>query len=380
MKMDGEREPDHRDVADSERSDTRRRTAWQRVGGLLALQVPGFSIDDSATRFTELGIDSFGLIELRLGVEQLVGHPLADGIWLALQSPADLLAVISSLSAAAPTAPTPSEALRRDYVLNMPHMALRGLSECWLGKELGDAHWAMITDGLGVRSSELRDGQGDRLYATFTRLRWTSTRPLSGFAENEAATLTGTIERAGAGLFFSEQSFKGATATISASVMSSFARRGEVTSNTTLHKGQPAIGPACRVVDRGAMPELGLGYRSRRAALAATSPVLYERDYQILPYHDINGVGLLYFAAYPMISDLCELSYVDRGNDWATQASTMTRDVCYFANCDVNDTIVYRVHARRDEPGAIELETSLTRKSDGAAMAHLVTRKDVRLA
>jgi hypothetical protein len=69
----------------------------------------------------------------------------------------------------------------------------------------------MITDGLGVSSGELRDGMGDRLYATFTRLRFVATGPLSGFVENEATRLTGAIERAGAGMFFSEQRFEGVT-------------------------------------------------------------------------------------------------------------------------------------------------------------------------
>ncbi|MEO7736477.1 MAG: Pnap_2097 family protein [Kofleriaceae bacterium] len=382
--MDGELDRDGRDHRTHDAGNATRVAAWHPgVGRLLAQQIPGFSIDHRAARFTELGVDSFDMVELRLGVEQLLGHALPDAVWLALRSPAELMAALSSSSIAAQTAPAADAALRRDYVLNMPHMALTGLSESWLCKELGDAHWAMITEGLGVASSELRDGQGDRLYATFTRLRFTATGPLSGFVENEATRLTGRIERSGAGLFFSEQTLAGATTTISASVMSSFARRGMVTSNTSLQKGQPPLAATCRIVDRGAMPELGAGYRARRAAVTARGAplaVLYERDYDILPYHDINGVGLLYFAAYPMISDLCELSYRARGNAWAMQASTVARDICYFANCDANDVIVYRVHACREPPGAIELETSLTRKSDGALMAYLITRKEVRVA
>jgi len=382
--MHRELERGGRDLSQHDTDHAVRRATWQRdVGGLLAQQIPGFSAARTTARFAELGVDSFGMMELRLRVEQLVGRPLSDAVWLALQTPADLVTALSALSPAAPAARGSDGWLRRDYVLNMPQMALAGLSEWWLCKELGDLHWAMITEGLGVTSSELRDGQGDRLYATFTRLRLSTTGPLSLFSENEATHLTGRIERAGAGLFFSEQALVGAATTISASVMSSFTKRGVVSSNTSLQKGQPVIAADCRIVDRGAMPELGAGYRARRAALtvrAAPLPVLYERDYEILPYHDINGVGLLYFAAYPMISDQCELSYMARGNGWALQASTVARDICYFANCDINDAIVYRVHARRDEPRAIELETSLTRKSDGTLMAHLVTRKAVLVA
>ncbi|HEY0991317.1 MAG TPA: Pnap_2097 family protein [Kofleriaceae bacterium] len=355
---------------------------WQRrLLALLAHHVTGFSIDKSAVGFADLGIDSFAMVELRVDVERLIGHPLPDAVWLALASPADLLEAVGSQPPARHPARRAGDMLRRDYALNMPHMALGGLSEYWLCKELGDAHWAMITEGLGVASSELRDGQGDRLYATFTRLCFTAGSPLRSFVENEQASLTARIERTGAAMFFSEQTFAAAGATIAASVMSTFARRGSATSNTSLTRGQPAVPASCPIVDRGAMPEIGTGYRARRAALiseAASLPVLYERTYDILPYHDINGVGLLYFAAYPVISDLCELTYMSRGNDWAMQASTLARDVCYLANCDLGDGIVYRVHARRDEPGAIELETSLSRTSDGRLMAYLVTRKEVR--
>lgn len=356
--------------------------AWQRsLIALLRHHVAGFSLDKAAVPFTGLGIDSFAMVELRVGVERLVGHPLPDSVWLALESPADLLAAVGSLQPTRHPAPGAGDALRRDYTLNMPHMALGGLSEYWLCKELGDAHWGMITNGLGVASSELRDGQGDRLYATFTRLRFTASSPLCSFVESEPATLTGRIERAGAGMFFSEQTFAAAGATISASVMSTFAKRGAATSNMSLTKGQPAIAASCPIIDRGTMPEIGIGYRARRSVLmaeAASLPVLYEHVYDILPYHDINGVGLLYFAAYPVISDLCELTYIARGNHWARQASTVTRDVYYLANCDLDDSIVYRVHVRRDRPDGIALETSLSRTSDGRLMAYLVTQKGLR--
>lgn len=356
--------------------------AWQRrLLALLAHHVAGFSVDRAAVAFPALGVDSFAMVELRADVEHLIGHPIPDAVWLGLESPADLVAAVGALQPAPPPAHHAGDMLRRDYALNMPHMALGGLSEYWLCKELGDAHWAMITGGLGVASSELRDGHGDRLYATFTRLCFTARRPLWSFVENEPARLTARIERSGAGMFFSEQTFEAGATTISASVMSTFAKRGAVTSNTTLTRGQPAVPASCPIVDRGTLPEVGAGYRARRATLmsdAASLPVLYERAYDILPYHDINGVGLLYFAVYPVISDLCELSYMSRGNDWAMQASTVARDICYLANCDIGDAIRYRVHARRDEPGAIELETSLSRTSDGRLMAYLVTRKEVR--
>ena len=89
----------------------------------------------------------------------------------------------------------------RHYELNMPQMSLGGLSEAWLFREIGDIHWTMLSSGLESPSSELADANGDRLYATFTRLKLTSTASLLAFAENESITARGKIARFGGGAF-----------------------------------------------------------------------------------------------------------------------------------------------------------------------------------
>jgi len=58
------------------------------------------------------------------------------------------------------------------------------------------------------------------------------------------------------------------------------------------------------------------------------------------PVHDINGVGLLYCAAYPAVSDICELRFIGEGARWAGRTSTVQRDVFFFANCDLGDRLI----------------------------------------
>jgi probable biosynthetic protein (TIGR04098 family) len=344
------------------------------IAALLAKEIPGFSMDRAELSFAQLGVDSFAMLELRVAIEHASGQPIPDAIWVELETPARLLAHLSEALPAPAPARTGTD-IRRQYALNMPQMALGGLSESWLFKEVGDAHWSMITSGLGAPSSALRDGSGDRLYATFTRLRIEATAPLARFEENEHLTLDGRISRFGAGMFFSELAIAGAGKTIRASIMSSFTKRGSPTSNSSLLKGQPTIPPGCPIPDVAEMPKLGQGYRERRNGTLA--PALFEASYNIIPYHDINGVGLLYFAAYPTISDICELKYMGRANDWALEASTVSRDVFYFANSDARDRLIYRVHARHDTASGVDIESSISRASDGAVMAYLVTRKVV---
>lgn len=89
-------------------------------------------------------------------------------------------------------------------------------------------------------------------------------------------------------------------------------------------------------------------------------------------------MGLLYFAAYPTINDHCEMEYFADDPSWCLRASTLTRDIHYYGNCDLNDRILYRLHQRRDEPGAVILSGSLARKSDGVVIAQLTTTKAIR--
>ena len=85
--------------------------------------------------------------------------------------------------------------------------------------------------------------------------------------------------------------------------MSTFAKYGERGKNTSLMKGTPILPDSDAIPSLPGLPEFGVEYRARRAQESVEN--LYECDYEILPPHDINGVGLLYFAAYPSVFDLC---------------------------------------------------------------------------
>jgi probable biosynthetic protein (TIGR04098 family) len=328
--------------------------------------------------FADGGVDSFSLLELRLEIEKLIGYSIKDRDWVKFCSLSEIISFLEKVCGPEiehRIKPDNNICIRRDYSINMPQMALGGLSEAWLFRELGDIHWKLICDGLGRESSSLVDGNGDRLYATFTRIHLKLDQPMTSFRENENVNIMARPSRFGAGLFFSTVEIKGENKIINASLMSSFAKRGTLTDNSNLLKGQPFIPLNCSIPESPEMPNFALEYRRRRELKPSTS--LFASKYDIIPHHDINGVGLLYFAAYPSISDICELRYMSQGNRWASTASTIERDVYYFANCNIDDSIIYRIHAQRWIGGNIELESSLSRVSDDALMAYLITRKKV---
>jgi len=344
-----------------------------QVAALLRGELPALSSADMDTPFERLGVDSFGMLTLRARLEQALGTTIDDRSWTAVVTPADVVRIAAGMEAG--TRPVPARAgaaEQRVYNLNMPQMALGGLSELWLFKELGDIHWSLITKGLRTPSSHLKDAEGNRLYATFTRFQLSSTAGLAAYHENESLTIDAGMSRYGAGIFFSEAAIRGDERSARARIMSSFSRYGEAGANTSLTKGQPEIPADCEIPALADLPEFGQQYRARRSEKLPAA--IFECPYEIMPTHDINGVGLLYFAAYPSINDICAMRY--GGRAVATDFSTRHRDMFYFANCDPDETLTYRLHRWSAEQDRIELEETISRTSDGILMAYAATVKE----
>lgn len=333
---------------------------------ILQTEIEGLSLEDIRKPFARLGIDSFGLISLRARLEQYAGHEISDDVWTSAKCPADIFPMVLTDAPIESSPQSKSETEFRSFNINMPQMAMSGLSESWLLKELGDMHWNMITDGLGSPSSELVDGSGSRLYATFTRISFTI-KPLSSYAENTPLILRkSACSRYGGGIYFSEIDISPGDGRVQ--LMSSFTKRGEGGSNLSLQKGQPTIPESCQIPCLTDYPLFAEEYRARKGKVPAEP--IFEIEYEIVPQHDINGVGLLYFAAYPMISDICLAKHINTRN-----LSTVRRDIFYFGNCDENETLVFRLHKQIANGDLVESETSISRKSDGTLMAYLMTAK-----
>ena len=264
--------------------------------------------------------------------------------------------------------------LHRRHLVEMPKMALTGLGEPWLFRELGDLHWMLILDFLQTASSQVTDEAGDRLYATITRCKIDFTPSLFHFKENTPLDIRSRLERYGSSVFFSQNAFQGAPGMSGhATVMSTFAKYGERGKNTSLIKGSPTLPIPEAVPPMEKISDFGFEYRTRRAA-PPPDTVLFECDYEILPPHDINGVGLLYSAAYPTIYDLCLERHEGKG--FLMGHSTAGKDLFYFANSEPTETLLFRLHERTDLGGGlIRHVCTLSRKSDGQRMGEVISLK-----
>jgi probable biosynthetic protein (TIGR04098 family) len=376
--------------------DVAERAPSERLIELIRTELPAFSAADLDTPFARLGADSFAVLILRTRIEQSFATVIDDDSWGSVGTPGDVARILAataphvagsggqnSVTERAGTdadrgGSTPSRAVstgpaceERVYDLNMPQMALGGLSESWLLKEVGDIHWSLITRALGQQSSRLSDAGGNRLYATFTRVQLRSTAPLAAYAENETIAIKAKGSRYGAAMFFSDAALSGDGRSALVRVMSSFSKYGEAGANTSLLKGQPEIPAGCAIPEHAELPEFAHEYRARRACEPPSA--IFECRYDIIPPHDINGVGLIYFAAYPMINDLCAMRFA--GAAFPREFSTHHRDVFYFANSDPDETLIYRIHRWDAASDGVDMEASLSRHSDGVLMARIVTGK-----
>jgi probable biosynthetic protein (TIGR04098 family) len=277
-------------------------------------------------------------------------------------------------------------------LVNMPQMALTGLSESWLMKEIGNLHWHMLCDDLGVKSNEIFDEFGNRLYATFVRITVEGNSSLKDFKENDYLHISGNIKQINSMLYCSTVKLDCAGKLFVASLTTSFTSRDDDTDNTKLTKGVPRKGNN-KINTISDMPKHVLEIIKYKKSTIhniclcdhnfdLTDISIFQQSYNINPYTDINGVGLLYYAAYPLISDVCELEYFNKTMHsqihWALRSATMSRDIIYLGNCNISDVIYYDLNSCQTlSANKVALQSTLRRKSDNAPIAKLFTIKQM---
>ncbi|MEM1217651.1 MAG: Pnap_2097 family protein [Bacteroidota bacterium] len=352
---------------------------------------------DLNTPIEDLGIDSIDFFDLRVALDNHAGKEIADSDWLGFttfQQILDYYDAGQNGNGQAATSIENSDPNFRQHKINMPQMALTGLSENWLFKEIGDFHWNVLCQGLGTDSSQIQDEFGNRLYATFVRIRLINSTHLRDFKENESLSMRTEMSRYGNSMYFSNLKVQGdENKSIDAQLMTTFSYRNKE-NNKSLKKGQP-YGVNNTIEAVSAMPDFGQQYRFLRKkeletvdllgeVFQVTDNELHQRTYQINPYLDLNGVGLLYFAAYPIINDVCEARYFNEHHPnlvrehWANEAYTLARDVYYMSNCNITDDIIYRVHEMEIlADNRVRIQSTLSRSSDGQTLARMFTIKSL---
>jgi len=358
----------------------------ENITHILKKVIPDFKEENFDVVFRNIGIDSIDLITIRVEIESTFGLTFLEEEWCSFATPFDIVNCIEKKK----VMPILNNSIRKSIFeikrtteINMPQMANSGLSENWLFKEIGDIHWKGICDGLQTASSDLVDKFGDRLYATFIAISIIC-KPLIEFKENEVLQFKGNVTRYGENIYRTRITGNN---NLNAELLTSFTKRGDK-GNATLQKSVPSVTkndineitlpPSLqeyKLVRKKLVEEIVVA--KRKFQLSAKS--LFEINHSIIPYYEINGVGLLYFAAYPIISDIGELAYLKTINNAGKPKKayfTSARKVFYFANCGSADRVIYQLNSFEEKGSQIKIQSSLYRQSDRKLMAKIFTVKE----
>ncbi len=362
---------------------------------LIQNDFPLITEEDLYIPISQTNIDSLDLIVIRVSLEKYFGTGVPDTIWYQYQTLAEALEYFHKNKKVIPMSNN-LELKRIEYSesieIRMPQMANSALSESWLLKYLGDFHWQLLSKGFGLRSSEFTDENGNRLYATFVRITYEISN-VEFFLENDILEFKGEIEAFGDNTFISKVTGNNQKGKISSKLMTTFSLRQ--TDNSTIEKCIPKEKQG-NIKQIESTPQYINEYRLLKKRLSNTLETdyynftvtdnnLFEAEYSINPYYDINGVGLLYFAAYPIIADTCLMGdpkllqiILDKTAELLNIElyRTIFRDIFYFGNCNSNDKIKVVLNSVETDFGKLYLTKTLIRISDKKVIAKIFTIKE----
>ena len=192
----------------------------------------------------------------------------------------------------------------------------------------------------------------------------TDARPPDGHKENGNEIDNGVISRQGALIFFSNIDI---SPNGQGQVMSSFSMRAEGGGNQSLLRGQPTIPDDCRE------PRHWTLFRTLHMRIARASSHGAGRHLRMRVLdHPTTRHQRCWAPLFRGLSDY--LGYLQSRQADLGEFTTTGRDIYYFGNCDLGETIKFRLHERR-EGASVVSETSLARKSDGTLMAYIISTK-----
>jgi acyl carrier protein len=263
-------------------------------------------------------------------------------------------------------------ALESDFEISMQLLGMNGLSETPLIAKMLDLRWQHMTALSGVRTRDIVDEAGERLYAAvfFVETRFPNARALGTFGENDRVSVVSTLARFGTTLLDGRHYVFPYEAPASSKVpprddtdalargipwvriSNTFVKKWD--GGGWLKKSRPAAPGFTRIPQIAEPPssyEECTTIRERGHAFdvppsyVPLTPEPVTVEYPIVPDRDMNGVGLLYFAVYPTIMDVAERRVLASAGPLALEPELIDRrtlvhrKIAYFSNADANDTL-----------------------------------------
>jgi probable biosynthetic protein (TIGR04099 family) len=252
-------------------------------------------------------------------------------------------------------------------LLGMPHLALNGLSETWLLKELGHRHWLLLARMAGRKVPDFIDHQGNTVYAAFRSVKIVGTT-FHRARENDLLHIRTSLARISRTQVRSSHELLIDNTSIGVVTMISvFVHRRGSSSNHSV----------ARVEISGLPPIQSSPVRPPSRPPANRPPFDIGRPHACLlytpcPSQDFNGAGFLYFTNFVAFSDRVEWAV---NPIFARDATTVQREIAYHANLDPGETIAVRLVGSGYDATGWHHHCRIDRTSDGVALADIWTVK-----
>lgn len=143
---------------------------------IIQKELPTVSEEDLFTPIRQTHIDSLDIVVIRVTLEKYFGIEVSDEVWYQYQTLSEALEYFHKHKSEDSSIKTEANEVTNieSVEIRMPQMANGALSESWLLKYLGDKHWLLLSEGFNKKSSEFKDNSGNRLYATFVRINYST--------------------------------------------------------------------------------------------------------------------------------------------------------------------------------------------------------------
>ncbi|MBP0582833.1 hypothetical protein J8I29_26135 [Labrys sp. LIt4] len=249
-------------------------------------------------------------------------------------------------------------------LLGMPHLALNGLSETWLLKELGHRHWLMLAQMAGRSVPDFRDAAGAPVYAAFRSVE-VCEAAFERARENDVLHIRSALSRISRTQTLSRHELAiGGEIIGSVTLTSVFVHRRSGSSNHSIARIEvadlPPFDPAIRPV------------RASPVSCSDTGASYGRLKFTPCPSQDFNGAGFLYFTSFQTFADRTEWALTP---DLARSSLLQDRRIDYCGNIDPGESIDVTLSQPKIQDGTVCCSCRIERSNDAVLLALIRTTR-----
>ncbi len=263
-------------------------------------------------------------------------------------------------------------------ILGMPHLAIGGISETWLLKDLGHRHWQMLARAAGHSVPDFQDSDGRAVYAAFNAVSLRNL-DLAAAQENDPLEIASELMRLSRTQFRSlHKLFLGPDFIGSVELISVFVKRTVTGRNRSIVRvdipGLPPVAPgedATRLVNDAAAIRSDQ-WSAHMGFARVDGRQLFRHEINPSPSQDFNGAGFLYCATFQAFADRAEWEF---WHDVNLLPTTTQREIVFRGNIEIGERVAILLQSMKETEDGFKHWCRVERVEDGQILADVFTHR-----